>query len=89
MSRVNGVEQWAKVIRLGEPVLDIVFSANPAKDVCDGSVLGPLVGVDELNAVVGQHSVDLVGNRHQHGLKEARRHQLHCLPVDSGEDQKV
>ncbi|RTL97367.1 hypothetical protein EJV44_08580 [Ancylobacter aquaticus] len=66
---------------------DIVFSSDPSEDVGDRTALGSLVVLDELNAVVGQHRVDLVGDSDEQSLEETGRDQLRRLPVDPGEDQ--
>jgi len=82
-----GLPVGPRVIRLGEPVLYIMFGADASEDVGDGAALNPLVVLDELNAVVGQHRVDLVGDSHEQSLEEAGGDQLRRLPVDPGEDQ--
>lgn len=44
----------------GEPVLDAVLVADPIEDVAEGIFVTGLIG--ELDAVVGQHRMDGVGN---------------------------
>jgi hypothetical protein len=39
------------MIGLGEPVLDAVLGASPSEDMSDEAIPGPLVMLDELNAV--------------------------------------
>src|SRR3546814_7496321 len=53
----------------------------------DEAVLRPLIVLDELNAIVGQHRVDLVGNGIEESLEKAGSDELRRLPVDPGEDQ--
>lgn len=43
--------------------------------------------LDELDPIVGEHRVDLVGNGPEQGRQEAGCDQLGRLPVDPGEDQ--
>src|SRR3546814_14091017 len=75
------------MIRLGEPVLDAALGADPPEDMRDEAVLRPLIVLDELNAIVGQHRVDLVGNGIEESLEKAGSDELRRLPVDPGEDQ--
>lgn len=82
-----GLPNGPRVIRLGEPVLNMVFGADPSEDVGAGATFSSFVLADELNAVIGQHRVDLVEYRHEQRLEETRRDQLRRLPVDPGEDQ--
>jgi len=48
------------MIDFGQPVFDFVFIADTLEDVPEGVFLPGLIG--ELDAVVGQNRVDLVGN---------------------------
>jgi hypothetical protein len=61
---------------LREAVFDPVLTANAVEDVREGArVQGP---VGELNAVVGQHGVDPIGQRLQQVAQELRRLYLAC-----------
>jgi hypothetical protein len=61
---------------LREAVFDPVLTANAVEDVREGArVQGP---VGELNAVVGQHGVDPIGQRLQQVAQELRRLHLAC-----------
>lgn len=66
-------------------MLDAVLGAGPSEDVSDEAALGSLVVLDELNAVIRQHRVDLVGNSSRQRLEETRRHELRCCfgPIGS------
>src|SRR5215203_327970 len=75
------------MIWLGEPVLYVVFGTDPCEDMGDEATLGPAVMLDELNPIVGQYRVDLVGNGSDQRLEEAGSDQLRGLPIDAGEDQ--
>jgi hypothetical protein len=61
---------------LREAVFDPVLTVNAVEDVREGArVQGP---VGELNAVVGQHGVDPIGQRLQQVAQELRRLYLAC-----------
>src|SRR3546814_10836202 len=66
-----GLAVGPRMIRLGEPVLDAALGADPPEDMRDEAVLRPLIVLDELNAIVGQHRVDLVGNGIEESLEKA------------------
>lgn len=76
-----------RMIGPGQPVLDAALGADPSEDVGEKAGLGPLVVLDELNAVIRQYRVDLVGNGHKQSLEETRRQELRRLPIDPGKDQ--
>lgn len=62
------------VIGLGEAMLDAVFEADAIEHVdaiagCRSQAV--LNGIAELNAVVGEHGVDLVGNGFDKSFEEA------------------
>lgn len=82
-----GLSIGPRMIRLCEPVFDAALGTDPSEDVGDKAALGLSVMLDELNAVVGQHGVDLVGDRHEQGFEEAGSDELRRLSVGPGEDQ--
>jgi hypothetical protein len=73
------------MVGFGEPVLDAVLVADPAEHVSD-EVAGP-VALDELNAVVGQNGVHLVGNGLYEHLEEGCGRELGRLAIDAGEHE--
>jgi hypothetical protein len=61
---------------LREAVLDPVLATNAVEDVREGERIQGAVG--ELNAGVGQHGVDPIGQRLQQVAQELRRLHLAC-----------
>ena len=61
---------------LREAVFDPVLAVNAVEDVREGARVQGLVG--EMNAVVGQHGVDPIGQRLQQVTQELRRLHLTC-----------
>lgn len=75
------------VVGLGESMLDAIALAGAPEDVSDPGLRHALIAIDELDAIVGQDGVDLVGHGpHQH-LEEGGCGQLGRLAVDAGKDQ--
>jgi hypothetical protein len=58
------------VVQLGQTVLDAVLRANPVEDVDEGILVARPVG--KLDAVVGEHDVDAVGNGRDQTAQELR-----------------
>ncbi len=69
-----------RMIDLGGPVLDAVLVADPIEDMVEG--VSGLVG--ELDAVVGQHRMDGVGNRCDQVARELGRNHLAALRMEFG-----
>lgn len=66
MHRLNPTARL-RVVRLGQPVLDVAGPADPIKA---GEAVGRSVRLlGELNAVVGEHSIHLIG----HALYDVRQ----------------
>ena len=59
------------MLDLGEPVFDVVLVADPVEDVVEGIFMVRHVG--ELDAVIGQHGVDGIGQRSSCLLARAAR----------------
>ena len=78
------------MVRFGEPVLDAVFPAAHVEHV-GGVTRGWAIGIScrerELNAVIGQHGVDFVGDRFDKGRQEGRRGHAVCFFSELGEGE--
>jgi len=60
----------------GEPMLDDVVLAGPAKDVSDPALRDAPTAIDELHALVGQDAMDFIGHpkSNDHALLHRRQH---------------
>ena len=78
------------MVRFGEPVLDSVFPAAYIEHV-GGVTRGWAIGVPwregELNAVIGEHGMDFVGDRFDEGCQEGRRGHAICFFSELGEGE--
>ena len=63
-----------EVIRLGQAVIDVVFTAHAVEDVATCEQV--LLTVGELNAVVGEQRVQLLGHGLDEIVEKLRRDQL-------------
>jgi hypothetical protein len=73
------------VVHLGQPVLDPVLVAHTIEDVLE--VPDVLLAGRELDAVVGEHGVDAVGNRLDQVAQELRRFHLARALDQAGEGE--
>lgn len=59
-----------RVIRFGQPMLDTVLPADVLEDMDEPAPVLAALRLNELNAVVGQHGVDIVWHGPDQGLEE-------------------
>jgi len=80
------------MVRFGRPMLDTMTMANPVEGVpappgCCWSLAIP-GQVSKLDAVVGEHGVDAIGNAIHQCLQEGRG-RLHVGPLDQFDEGKL
>lgn len=75
------------MIGFGEAMLDAVALAGAPEDVADPGLRHPLLAIDEMDAIVGQDGLDLVGYGPDQNLEECGSGQLGGFAVDAHEDQ--
>jgi hypothetical protein len=63
-----------RMLHLGQPVLNALLTADTLEDMPEGVLVAASVG--KLDAVVGQHGVDLLGHGGDEVAQELRRHHL-------------
>lgn len=73
------------MLHLGQTMLDAVFVADPIEDVMEGVFVACLIG--ELDAVIGQHRMDRIGDGRDQVAQELGSDHLACFPMqfDKGE----
>ncbi len=83
----NAINSLSDAISVVEAMFDAVALAGAPEDVADPGLRDPLIAIDELDTIVGQDGVDLVGNGSDQNLEEGGGSQLGGLAVDAGKDQ--
>ena len=68
-------------------MLDAVVLAGATEDVADPALRDTLVAIDELDAIVGQDGVDLVGHCLDQRLEEGRGCEFGGFAIDPGEHE--
>ena len=88
-----------RMLWLGQPVVDIGEGAGAFERVCSERLLardhladlgwgpGIALGIGEVDAVIGQHRMDLVGHGLNQGAQEVGRGARRCLGVQLSEGE--